>query len=77
MDDFFGGQTGGSNGASGGGSGKAASSSASSASAIQFGANGGGLVNDNGGLTPMAGIILGSLSLLAFVGLIIVAVRNK
>ena len=52
------------------GGGKSASSSASSASAINFG---GALVSDNGGLTPLAGVILGAVALLAFVGMIIVA----
>jgi hypothetical protein len=65
--DLFGGGGGG----GGGGSGKAASSSASSASAINFG--GGQLISPDGGLTPLAGIILAALSLFAFLGLIIVA----
>jgi hypothetical protein len=55
------------------GGGKSASSSASSSSAINFG--GGSLVSDNGGLTPLAGVILGAVALLAFVGMIIVARR--
>lgn len=58
-------------GGGGGGGEKSASSSASSASAINFG--GGALVNDYGGLTPLAGVILGAVALLAFVGMIIVA----
>lgn len=70
---FLGGGSGGGSSGGTGGGGKAASSSASSASAINFGS--GGLVSDNGGLTPLAGVILGGLSLLAFVGLIIVARR--
>jgi hypothetical protein len=66
MEELMGGGGGG-----GGGGGKAASSSASSASAINFGS--GQLVNADGGLTPLAGVILGIFSLVAFVGLIIVA----
>lgn len=63
-------QLSGGGGGGGGGGEKSASSSASSASAIQFGDR---LVNDSGGLTPLAGVILGVFSLLAFVGMIIVA----
>jgi hypothetical protein len=70
MDDFLGG--GGGGGSGGGGGGKAASSSASSTSGINFG----GLVSDNGGLTPLAGVILGALALLAFLGVLIVATRK-
>lgn len=54
----------------GGGAGKAASSSSSAASAINFGS---GLVTGDGGLTPMAGIILAAISLFALIGLIVVA----
>ncbi len=61
-------------GQGGGGGGKSASSSASSASAINFGSD---LVTPDGGLTPLAGVILGALGLLAFVGVIIVAFRTK
>jgi hypothetical protein len=64
---------GGSGGGGGGGGapGKAASSSSSAASAINFGD--GALFNGEGGLTPLAGIILAGLTLFAFLGLIIVA----
>lgn len=55
----------------GGGSGKAASSSSSSASAINFGS--GSLLTDSGGLTPLAGVILATISLFALIGLIVVA----
>lgn len=65
-------QLGGGGGGGGeGGGGKSASSSASSASAINFG--NGALFNGEGGLTPLAGIILAGLTLFAFLGLIIVA----
>lgn len=65
-------QLGGGGGGGGeGGGGKSASSSASSASAISFG--NGALFNGEGGLTPLAGIILAGLTLFAFLGLIIVA----
>lgn len=62
---------GGGGGGGGEGGGKSASSSASSASAINFG--NGALFNGDGGLTPLAGIILAGLTLFAFLGLIIVA----
>jgi len=65
------GQLGGGGGGGGEGGGKSASSSASSASAINFG--NGALFNGDGGLTPLAGIILAGLTLFAFLGLIIVA----
>jgi len=58
-------------GGGGGGSGKSASSSASSASAINFG--GGALVSPEGGLTPLAGVILGIGAFLAFIVLVIAA----
>jgi hypothetical protein len=58
-------------GGGGGGSGKAASSASSSTSGNNFG--GGGLVNDSGGLTPLAGVLLAAMVLFAFVGLVIVA----
>ena len=67
----FGGGGGGSGGGGGGSGDKATSSSSSSSSAINFG--GGALVNDYGGLTPLAGVILGVVALLAFIGMIIVA----
>lgn len=56
---------------SGGGQpgGKAASSSSSSTSGNNFG----GFVNDSGTLTPLAGIILGAVALLAFIALVVVA----
>lgn len=53
----------------GGAGGKSASSSASASSAIQFG----NLVSADGGLTPMAGIILAVFGLMAFMGLIVLA----
>lgn len=62
-----------SGGGGGGGGGKAASSSASSTSGINFG---GGLVTDNGGLTPLAGVIIGVFALMAFVGMIIAVARK-
>jgi hypothetical protein len=64
-------QLGGGGGGGGEGGGKSASSSASSASAINFG--NGALFNGEGGLTPLAGLILAGLVLFAFLGLIIVA----
>ena len=66
FDSFLGGGGGGGGGAPGG---KAASSSSSSTSGNNFG----GFVNDQGGLTPLAGIILAALSLFAFLGLVIIA----
>jgi hypothetical protein len=62
----------GSGGGGGGGAPKSASSSASSTSGNNFG----GLVSDGGGLTPMAGIILGVTSLIAFVGLLVLLARR-
>lgn len=50
--------------------GKSASSAASASSAINFGNS--GLVNESGGLTPLSGVILGAVALLAFIGMIIV-----
>jgi len=68
IDQLYG--TGGGDGG-GGSAGKAASSSSSASSAINFGS--GQLIGADGGLTPLAGIILAALSLFAFLGLIIVA----
>lgn len=70
MDEFGYGQG---SGQSGGGGGKAASAASSSSSAINFGGN--GLVNSDAGLSPMAAIVLAALSLIAFIGLIVVARR--
>lgn len=55
----------------GGGGAPSPSSSAASAasSAIQFG----NLVSADGGLTPLAGVILGVIGLLAFIALVVVA----
>lgn len=61
-----------SGGGGGGGAPKSASSSASSTSGNSFG----GLTNDNGGLTPLAGVILGVTSLIAFVGLLVLLARR-
>jgi hypothetical protein len=58
-------------GGGGGGSDKATSSASSSTSGNNFGS--GQLVNGDGGLTPLAGLILAGLTLFAFLGLIIVA----
>lgn len=58
-------------GGGGGGEGGGKSASSSAASAINFG--NGALFNGDGGLTPLAGIILAGLTLFAFLGLIIVA----
>lgn len=69
-DAFGNGQLGGSTGAGGGApGGKAASSSSSSTSGNNFGA----FTNDDGGLTPLAGVILGAVALLAFITLVVVA----
>ncbi len=70
MDEFGYGGGGGGGGGGEGGAPKSASSSASSASAIQFGNS---LLNSDAGLTPLAGVILAAVALIAFVGLIIVA----
>lgn len=59
-------------GTGGGGAPKSASSSASSTSGNNFG----GLVGEGGALTPMAGIILGVVSLIAFVGLLVLLARR-
>jgi hypothetical protein len=56
----------------GGGAPKSASSSASATSGNNFG----GLVGDSGGLSPMAGIILGVVSLIAFVGMLVLLARR-
>ena len=68
MDDF--GSFGGGGSGGGSGQGQAAASSASSTSGINFGS--GALFSSDGGLTPLAGVILGAVALLAFVALIIV-----
>jgi hypothetical protein len=63
---------GGGSGSDGGGAPKSASSSASSTSGNSFG----GLVSDSGGLTPLAGVILGITSLIAFVGLLVLLAKR-
>lgn len=68
LDAFGNEQLGGGTGAGGGG-GKAASSSSSSTSGNNFG----GFQDSDGGLTPLAGVILGGVALLAFVALVVVA----
>lgn len=67
MDEFGYGQQGG----GGGGGGKAASAASSSASAINFGS--GGIVNSDAGPTPLGFIIIGAISLIAFLGVIVLA----
>jgi hypothetical protein len=57
----------------GGGGGPKAASAASSATS---GNNFGGLVSDQGGLSPLAGVILGVVSLIAFVGLLVLLARK-
>jgi hypothetical protein len=59
-------------GMGGGGAPKSASSSASSTSGNNFG----GLVSEGGGLTPLAGVILGVVSLIAFVGLLVLLAKK-
>lgn len=54
-----------------GAGGKSASSAASATSAINFGA----MVSPDGGLTPLAGVILAALGLLSFIALVVVAKR--
>lgn len=56
-------------GGGGGGAPKATSSSSSSTSGNNFG----GFVNEGGGLTPLAGIVLAALSLFAFLGLVLIS----
>lgn len=56
-------------GGGGGSPSPASSAAASSANAIQFG----NVLTPDGGLTPMAGIILAAFGLLAFIALIVVA----
>jgi hypothetical protein len=61
---------------SGGGGGASGDKATSSASSSTSGNNFGGLVSDSGGLSPMAGIILGVTSLIAFVGLLVLLARR-
>lgn len=55
----------------GGGAGKSAASAASATSGNNFA----GLVSPDGGLTPLAGVILAALGLLSFIALVVVAKR--
>lgn len=65
MEEYLGG---GGGGGGGGGSGKAASSSSSSTSGNQFGNQ-----DDSGGISPLVGIVVGALGLVALLGLVLIA----
>lgn len=56
-------------GGGGAGGGKVAASTASATSGNTFG----GFVNDQGGLTPLSGLIVAALGLFALLGLVLIA----